>query len=157
MEFSTYQLERIARFAAASESLHQNRLLLTTPGMTRPALALAMRAKKRPDISENALNRAVDAFRELCQHSERSRRLRKMLPVFFALAAICGAFTWGRIGPASAIAVSVAIVLAAVAATFGFRYLSLQPILRRFQLTREEAVFALDDVIADPRWQSDRE
>ena len=155
MEFSQYQLERIARFAAASETVHRNRVLLLTPGMTKPTLALAMRAKRPPQISEPSFAAAIEAFTELSAHSVRSRRANRLVPIGLSLAAVCAAFVWGRVGPAMAIAVILAMLLAIGMVKGFYGYFGLRPIMQRFALTDEEAAFALNEVIADPRWQAD--
>jgi hypothetical protein len=155
MEFSHYQLDRIARFASASDSLHQNHLLLLTPGMIKPTLVMAMRAKKTPEISEPRLQKAIEAFTQLLAHSERAKRINRLIPVALVLGAICGAFVWGRVGPAMAIVVIAAILVAAVLIKLCYGYFALRPIMRQFQLTYDETVFALNEVIADPRWRAD--
>lgn len=155
MEFSQYQLVRIARFAAASESLHQNPMLLMTPGLTKPTLALAMRAKQTPEISEPRLQIAIEVFTQLSAHRERAKRVDKLLPIGLVLGAVGGAFVWGRVGPAMAIAVTAAITAAVVLLKVFYGYFALRPIMQRFQLTYDEATFALNEMIANPRWQAD--
>jgi hypothetical protein len=155
MEFSHYQLDQIARFATASDSLHQNHLLLLTPGMIKPTLALAKRAKKAPEISERRLQNAIDAFTQLSAHSERARRVNKLIPIALVLGAVCDAFVWGRVGPAMAIVLIAALLVAAVLIKLCYGYFALRPIMQRFQLTYDETVFALNEIIADARWQAD--
>ena len=155
MEFTQYQLDRIARFAAASEGIHQNQLLLTTPGMVKPTLVLAMRSKKTPEISEPKLQNAIEAFKHLSAHHKKAKRVARFVPAGLVLGAVCGAFVWGRIGPAMAIAVSATILAGIVLVKVAYGYLALRPIMQRFRLTYEEAAFALNEMIEDPRWQAD--
>jgi hypothetical protein len=151
---SDYQRDRIARFAAASENLHQNRLLLTTPGMTKPALALAMRAKKPAVVSAPALEKATQACRALMTYRRRSRLATRLLPLLIVVAGAAVAYVWSRASAATAMSVALLLLIAIAGVKLYFSYFALRPILERYQLTDEEAHFALNEVMGDPRWDA---
>src|SRR5438045_4159701 len=79
VQFSSFQREQIARFAAASQNLHRNQVLVKTPGMTKPALAAAMRVKKSPEIDQQAFDNTAAAFTELAVHRDTRRRIDKVI------------------------------------------------------------------------------
>ena len=100
MPFSDYQLDRIARFAGATDAIARDHMLRTTPGMIRPALVLAMRAKKAPEVPPKVLANMSEAFSQLLAYRARAERINRLIPVVAVVGAVCGAFVWGRIGPA---------------------------------------------------------
>jgi hypothetical protein len=122
--------------------------------MTKPALTLAMRAKKAPVVSDQTVRRVTEAFDALVTYRRRSRLATRLLPLLIVVAIAVTAYIWGRTSSTTAMSVALALLLAVVGLKLYFSYFALRPILERFELTDEEAHFALSEVIGDPRWDA---
>lgn len=155
MKFSEFQLDQIKRFAAASESLHQSPILLSAPGMAKAALGAAMKTEKIRNVPNETLDAAIDTFTQLSSYSAIAKRVTKLMLLLLAIAIGYGAYLWQQVGALIGIAVLIGIVIVLFVGTSFYGYLAIRPIKQQFHLIDEEVTFALNDIIADPRWQAD--
>ena len=155
MQFSQFQLTQVKRFAATSEAIHQFPMLLATPGMAKAALSVAMKAENVPDVSTQTVDDAIHAFSRLSSYSANSKRVTCFVLLLLAIGIGCGVYLWHQAGALIGSTATLGIVVVLFVANVFYGYLAIRPIKREFNLTDEEVVFALNDIIADPKWQTD--
>ena len=155
MQFSEFQLTQIKRFAATSEALRQSPMLLSTPGMAKAALSVAMKADKVPDVSKQVVDDAIHAFSRLSSYSANSKRVTGLVLLLLAIGVGGGTYLWRQAGALIGSIAMLGIIVVLFVANVFYGFVAIRPIKSQFNLTDEEVAFALNDIIADPRWRAD--
>ena len=130
-------------------------MLLSTPGIAIPALRLVVNADRPAEVSSDAFDSALALFTDLSAYSAKSKLITNLSILLLIVALISGIIQWRQNGAVIGLSIMAGAVVLVMTSTTLYGYLHSKRLRRKFEYTKDEIVFALNEVIAEPRWQAD--
>ncbi len=155
-EFSEFQLDRIKRFALASQTLSYDVAIATSQGQVNHLYLAAMTAATDDEPRTASMGAAIALFEDLSAYSRKAKTITRLAFGLVLIVALCGIFLWTAVGafPAAVAVGSIVVALLIGNFVYGSRQLGRMAETHN-HLATEEIVFALNVIIADPEWQRD--